>query len=500
MEQPTEPDPFAPPRFDTRAPRQAWWGAAWLAWIVILGVAVFTIMQHRSAPADQETAQDTVGLVLVQLQGKYLVGAAHLLAGQGPVLYGQAQGLLNAGTVGQRQRFVILASELAGPVEARQQLDRLDRLIEAPPLGGPVKLTERDAVVQRILHELFPARLEDLDGTEAEEAAAAAVETLSPRDRETLADALGWFGEIASAPAGSPQHDAALRSASAVAAVLGVAAMGGILAGVLGLAGLVLLVVLALTGTIRSGLGSGGASHAIYAETFAIWLAAFIGLQQMTRFVPAELSLLAALGAFALSLGVLAWPVVRGIPWRVVRHDIGLTLGAKPWLEPLVGVAGYLATLPLLAVGLVITLTLMAIQQAAAGEVPTFGPTGGPAHPVVVYMTGPDAWPKLQVLLLAAVAAPVVEETMFRGVLYRHLRDATGRLDLVVSVLLCTGINTFLFASIHPQGFLAVPALMSLACGMTLIREWRGTLVPSIVIHGLSNGLVMSLLWIALGV
>ena len=36
--------------------------------------------------------------------------------------------------------------------------------------------------------------------------------------------------------------------------------------------------------------------------------------------------------------------------------------------------------------------------------------------------------------------------------------------------------------------------------GMTLIREWRGTLVPSMVIHGLSNGLLMSLLWIALGV
>ena len=61
-------------------------------------------------------------------------------------------------------------------------------------------------------------------------------------------------------------------------------------------------------------------------------------------------------------------------------------------------------------------------------------------------------------------------------------------------------MNTFLFAAIHPQGWVAIPALMGLACGMTLIREWRGTLIPSMVIHALSNALVMSMLWIVLAV
>ena len=56
------------------------------------------------------------------------------------------------------------------------------------------------------------------------------------------------------------------------------------------------------------------------------------------------------------------------------------------------------------------------------------------------------------------------------------------------------------FAAIHPQGWVAMPALMGLATGMTLVREWRGTLVPSMVIHGLSNALVMSMLWILLAV
>ncbi len=164
------------------------------------------------------------------------------------------------------------------------------------------------------------------------------------------------------------------------------------------------------------------------------------------------------------------------------------------------GLGGYLATLPLLAIGLVLTLMLMLLQSAAAGEPPTFAPSGGPDHPVIVYMSGSDLWPKLQVLFLAAVAAPIVEETMFRGVLYRHLRDATNRFGLVLSVLLSASINGFVFAAIHPQGFVAVPALMSLALGMSLVREWRGTLIPSMMIHAVHNGLVMGLLMIVLGV
>ncbi len=89
---------------------------------------------------------------------------------------------------------------------------------------------------------------------------------------------------------------------------------------------------------------------------------------------------------------------------------------------------------------------------------------------------------------------------MFRGVLYRHLRGGTAKLGPALSIVLSTVANTLLFAAIHPQGFVAIPALMGLACGMTLIREWRGTIVPSIIIHGTSNTIVMSTLWLALGV
>jgi membrane protease YdiL (CAAX protease family) len=118
---------------------------------------------------------------------------------------------------------------------------------------------------------------------------------------------------------------------------------------------------------------------------------------------------------------------------------------------------------------------------------------------VVEYVLRPDWWARLQVLLLASVIAPIVEETMFRGVLYRHLREASSRLGFVLSILVSAVLVSFVFAVIHPQGLEAVPLLMALAFAFCLMREWRGTLLPSMIAHGINNGLVLSLLIFAMG-
>jgi membrane protease YdiL (CAAX protease family) len=87
---------------------------------------------------------------------------------------------------------------------------------------------------------------------------------------------------------------------------------------------------------------------------------------------------------------------------------------------------------------------------------------------------------------------------MFRGVLYRHLREASARLGAWISVIASALVVSFLFAVIHPQGIVAVPVLMSLAFGFTMMREWRGTLIPGMVAHGLNNGLVTLLMFLIL--
>jgi membrane protease YdiL (CAAX protease family) len=153
-----------------------------------------------------------------------------------------------------------------------------------------------------------------------------------------------------------------------------------------------------------------------------------------------------------------------------------------------------------LFLGVVLTFGLMRLYKWAFGE--TGDPLGigpDPAHPIAGFLLNADWWGRIQVILAASVGVPIVEETMFRGVLYRHLREATARWRRGLSVLASAAVVSFLFAVVHPQGILAVPALMSLAIGFSLVREWRGTLVPSMIGHGLNNLMVTVLLLVIAG-
>ncbi|MCH8315618.1 MAG: CPBP family intramembrane metalloprotease [Planctomycetes bacterium] len=493
--------PFQPQSGDSLQPGEDWptpntprRGHAIIAWIGIVLACVVAVLMHRIAPdtvsADDE--DDPIGLV----QARYIVASGQWLKADREALdklYEQSQRLMNVGSVGQRQRFVILAAEFAGAEEAGRVLRELDADLADPPLGDPPELTEAQADVQTLLHALYGA---DERGDEHDVAPI----RLTDDQRELLVQHLGWFGRLALAPPEAQEQadrKAVLAPAWRVLLLLLVVVVLGVLAGFAGFIGLVVTGVLTIVGTVRSGLVAGAGPHAIYAETFAIWMFVFFGLQVAAGFVVTASGMQAhqlaiAAGAFFVSLGVLLWPVLRGIPWRQVRTDIGWTLGRRPVLEPAFGVAGYAMTLPLLVVGLVFVIVLMMIQTALAGPVPTFAPMGGPAHPIITDLAQGHWWAKAQVLFMAVVAAPIVEETMFRGVLYRHLRDASARMGIVLSIGLSTFINTFVFAVIHPQGWVAMPALMALACGFTLMREWRGTVVPSMIMHAINNAVVMT--------
>jgi membrane protease YdiL (CAAX protease family) len=281
---------------------------------------------------------------------------------------------------------------------------------------------------------------------------------------------------------------------------------GTVIAGIVGLAGfagLITVVVLLFLGKLRNGLRDFSVHHGIYAETFALWMVLLFVMQLVAGYLGKlwpHLAMPIVLVGFFLSLTALVWPVLRGVPWQRVRHDIGWHGGTKAALQPLFGISGYVMGLPILAVGVAMTYVLLLIQQATAAPGPLFDPSGGPAHPIIQQLGGSDWYPKLMVLALGAIAAPIVEETMFRGVLYRHLRGATSHMGLALSIVVGALVNSFVFAIIHPQGWVAVPALMSLAIAFTLMREWRGSLIPSMMMHGISNFIVLTVLMLALSV
>jgi len=101
------------------------------------------------------------------------------------------------------------------------------------------------------------------------------------------------------------------------------------------------------------------------------------------------------------------------------------------------------------------------------------------------------SWPNfLLMLLLVGVIAPIVEEVLFRGVLYGWLR---ARLPLFAAV----GISAAVFAAAHVIPVL-LPALLVVGLVLALAYELSGSLWTSILLHALQNSLVVILIFVAL--
>jgi membrane protease YdiL (CAAX protease family) len=161
----------------------------------------------------------------------------------------------------------------------------------------------------------------------------------------------------------------------------------------------------------------------------------------------------------------------------------------KPFPETFWGVAWYAMSLPMLGIGLIVTRLLMLAKTAITGAL-IAGSEPEAHHPIVEELIPAGPGTLVLIFLLLSVAAPIVEETFFRGVLYRHLRETTGKWGVVLSMLISGGLVSLIFAIIHPVSLLFAPVLMALAFGFTLARENRGSLLPCMVAHALHNGLI----------
>jgi membrane protease YdiL (CAAX protease family) len=390
---------------------------------------------------------------------------------------------------------VVLAGELAGPGKALKELDRLGKDVARHGITPTREQAKVKETLRRLYQDYERGRLD--------------APALSAAERDFLRQQLDWFGALALAPAPNPANaqaapldragnpDAAEREAVLDLARTTFGITVGTFAAIvfLGLAGFigaVVLLILALTGRLHGSVQTGTKRGGIYAETFAAWLVLFLGFSLAAHHISLGMPELLQVSLFMLlSLVALSWPVLRGIAWHEVRQDIGLTFGQNPVIEPAIGVACYVMAIPVVFAGLIVTLVLLWVNQLltpAHGN--PFAPNGFPTHPIIGPLVYGGVGDRLFVIFLASVVAPIVEEIMFRGVLYRHLREATSRETPLRSFLTSAVMVSFIFAVVHPQGLVAVPVLMALAFGFTVAREWRGTLVPGMIGHALNNGVV----------
>jgi membrane protease YdiL (CAAX protease family) len=147
------------------------------------------------------------------------------------------------------------------------------------------------------------------------------------------------------------------------------------------------------------------------------------------------------------------------------------------WRQLGAALMGYAAYVPFLAALLMVTLLI-----APALPAEQTNPVGERAT------QAQDALSWLVLFVQAVVLAPIIEEFVFRGVLFQVFWQRTGR------VWLSAFVSGYLFAVIHPQFLGGILPLTVLGAILALVYAHTRSLLPCIVIHALNNGLITLLL------
>jgi membrane protease YdiL (CAAX protease family) len=84
-------------------------------------------------------------------------------------------------------------------------------------------------------------------------------------------------------------------------------------------------------------------------------------------------------------------------------------------------------------------------------------------------------------IVLAVMAAPFVEELIFRGMIFKSLRRNHG---VVISVL----ASSLLFAVVHDP--LSVPPVFLLGCAAAMAFERSGSIWSAMLVHGTYNAAI----------
>jgi membrane protease YdiL (CAAX protease family) len=178
----------------------------------------------------------------------------------------------------------------------------------------------------------------------------------------------------------------------------------------------------------------------------------------------ATVSVLVA-GAIGLTLSVL-WLKLRGVPGLRERFGLGAGKGLRVIVRE-----GVLWSLPAIVVNLGYwTLLEPWLASRASGQ--------GSSEPTVMAQLGGSS---LAVFAVGAVAVPVIEEILFRGMLHRALRSTWG---IAFSVL----VGSVVFTVDHTL-IAAMPIFFGSVC-ITLAFERSRSLYSAMLVHALYNGFI----------
>ena len=195
-------------------------------------------------------------------------------------------------------------------------------------------------------------------------------------------------------------------------------------------------------------------------------------------------AVLVVLEFFAYLIGAAVPIAVLIVIARRKRASIGEELGwntHRLGKNLLYGVGGYAIALP-----------LMILAQSVGGFAGSRLHLPAPSNPALPLLAGATSfWVQAMLVGLATVAAPLTEEFLFRGVFYNAAKLRVG----VWPAIVLTGL---IFGFVHPVGIAAMLPLATLGGVFAWMAETRKSLAPSILAHCLQNTFATLMLLMAL--
>lgn len=465
-------------------------GNAWIAWIVFVLalLAVIGINQLGSRTSLKATQPGSAATVALDnndqfaLNAKLITRVSHVLVDRFGATKGELAQLSNglteaAKTDPDRVRAAMILADIAGTREALEYLDA-QHFADSGPYAGDAKL----------LQQALRPQVEGADAA-----------AMTPTEAAALKARYGWFAEVfltRNEPLTNPARAKAVGGGGRLMAGIFLALGAGVVGFFGGIGAAVVLLVKITQGKIRRRFVPPMPGGSVFIETAAVFVVAFLAFHLLIGLIagaykspPPWMQSAALAGQWGLII-VPFYPLLRGMKFGEWRRAIGWHSGQGVWKEIGAGLFGYFASLPILFLALVVTVTLVvvigAIEQAM-GHTPE-----PPKNPIADLVTGGSTLELVLIFALATVWAPLVEESIFRGALFRQLR---GRLPALLAAVL----SGLCFGLMHGySGVLLIPVITIGFC-FAMIREWRGSLIPTAVAHCLHNATILGIVLLILG-
>lgn len=395
-------------------------------------------------------------------------------------------------------RSAMAVAFVAGPEQGREDLTAVQKSLEAKK--------------KKASQSADPAATEEFPGLENDINLALNVldngaDSISAEENKSLVDRHGYFAKllfVADKPMGSSERTALTEGGGKMIGLLVLLVVFLFLVAIAAITCFIIAMVRLGSGKIKPKFKAPLPGGSIFLESLAVFAAGFLTLKVgMDLFAggtggpggAAAPSMIAGVLSMILQWGLLLtvfWPRLRGVPMSELSRRIGWTKGEGVMKEIGAGVFAYFATLPIFLLVVLVMLAVMFLSAAASG----FGGGGGdpmqpPENPIFDAIGSGNPLILGMLFLLATMWAPFVEESLFRGGLFRHLRSRMG-------VLLAALLSTIAFGVMHNYPWMLLAPVMTLGFNFALMREWRGSLIAPMFAHAMHNGTVLTIAYFAI--